>query len=72
MRRIKIARAASWLAEEVYRQLQFVSQYFPVCGDFALGDITWYKRKNGVRASTRTNCNQRVSSLLSAAQRGRT
>ena len=46
-------------------------QYFPACGDFALGNIVWYSRKNGVRASMPANCNQLVSSLLSAAQRGR-
>ena len=51
MHHIKIACAAIWIAEGVYRQLQFVVQYFPACGDLALGDIVWYTRKNGVLAS---------------------
>ena len=71
MCRIKIACAAIWVAEGVYRQLQFLLQYFPACGDLVLGDIVWYTRKNGVRASRPANCNQRVSSLLPAAQRSR-
>ena len=71
MCRIKIACAAIWVAEGVYRQLQFLLQYFPACGDLVLGDIVWYSRKNVLCASMPANCNQWVSSLLAAAQRGR-